>query len=114
MLAGMTYLFAALGFRRSGVVAFFFVLAVLNLALGYCAALALVEPPLWSGWRLRWPERMTEARSTPQPEAPPPATGVQSAIAPRPSAPQLPPPIQAGDLRGAPMNPPIAHGVAGL
>src|SRR3954469_22538825 len=36
-----------------------FVLAVsiFNLALGYGAALALVEPPLWTGWRGHWPPR---------------------------------------------------------
>src|SRR5688572_13979332 len=34
-----------------------FVLAVgiLNLALGYFAAMALAEPPPWAGWRLLWP-----------------------------------------------------------
>src|SRR5262245_56908314 len=33
-----------------------FVLAILNLALGYGAALALAEPPPWSGWRIRLPK----------------------------------------------------------
>jgi len=35
------------------VVGFMFVLAIVNLALGYAAAMALAEPPLWSGWRFR-------------------------------------------------------------
>jgi diguanylate cyclase len=33
---------------------FVLAVAILNLALGYGAALALVEPPLWSGWQRRW------------------------------------------------------------
>jgi diguanylate cyclase len=109
MPAGMTYLFAALGFRRIGVVAFFFVLAVLNVALGYCAALALVEPPLWNTWNIRWPRPLTAPRPDPPTEASPPPTRLQSAAAPKPAAVQ-PPPIQAGDLRDAPSTPPIVAG----
>jgi len=37
------------------VVSFILVLAIVNLAVGYGAALALVEPPLWNDWSQRWP-----------------------------------------------------------
>jgi diguanylate cyclase len=44
----------------AGVVWFMLVLAIVNLALGYGAALALVEPPLWSDWQVHWLRPPTE------------------------------------------------------
>jgi diguanylate cyclase (GGDEF)-like protein len=38
-------------------------LAIVNLALGYAAAMALTEPPLWSGWIQGWANRMQPAES---------------------------------------------------
>jgi hypothetical protein len=45
------------------VVWFVLVFAVVNLALGYGAALALVEPPLWSGFEHLWQRRLKETEA---------------------------------------------------
>ncbi|HMC09693.1 MAG TPA: GGDEF domain-containing protein [Pirellulaceae bacterium] len=44
-------------------VEFMLALAIVNLALGYAAAMALVEPPLWSGWVQGWRDRWPLAAS---------------------------------------------------
>ena len=45
-------------------VGFIFLVSIVNLGLGYVAAIALVEPPLWSGlselWRRRKDKRAEE------------------------------------------------------
>src|SRR4051812_11214057 len=42
---------------------FVLIVAVANVLLGYAAALALVEPPLWTGWFPAMPRRRTAAPS---------------------------------------------------
>jgi diguanylate cyclase len=56
---------------RSTVVTWFiFMLAVANLGLGYLAALALVEPPFWSGWLARrTPDKAENPITPPSPSA---------------------------------------------
>jgi len=49
--------------RSKSVVEFMLALAIVNLALGYAAAMALVEPPLWSGWVQGWRDRWPLAAS---------------------------------------------------
>src|SRR5436305_15150783 len=34
-----------------------FAIGVVNLALGFMAAVSLSEPPPWAGWRVRFPRR---------------------------------------------------------
>jgi diguanylate cyclase len=41
---------------EQAVVSLVLAIGIVNLALGYLAAAALVEPPPWSGWQLRWPQ----------------------------------------------------------
>src|SRR6476660_9299230 len=84
--------------RSRRMVWFMLAVAVLNLALGYGAALALVEPPLWSGWRHDWLRKLVPPRPIP-PQSPSrekptlpaaPITGSSAVVAPA-----------AGDLRNA-------------
>jgi diguanylate cyclase len=81
------------------VVAFIALVAVLNLLLGYAAAVALVEPPLWSGLIDMWRRPKIEP-------AVEPAMPVTEPVLPMPMAEA--PPI---DL---PMEPAPPAGVAGL
>jgi diguanylate cyclase len=64
------------------VVGLVLVLALFNLALGYMAALALVEPPLWSGWMELW---QAMRQSAPEPVAPRRAA-VNEVVMPPPAA----------------------------
>jgi len=46
--------------RGQAVTSFVLAIGIFNLALGYCAALALTEPPPWAGW---WLYRLRSSRS---------------------------------------------------
>jgi diguanylate cyclase len=79
------------------VVSFMFLLAILNLALGYGAALALVEPPPWSGWRQRWarPRRQPPANAAMERRGEPSAISREMAAALAPSELADAPPVSS-------------------
>src|SRR5947208_9814609 len=75
-------------------------LAITNLALGYAAAMALVEPPLWSGWLRGW----TRKRQ-------PPVEGVVPVPRPVEAAAARESVATASELADAPAAAPVVAGL---
>ena len=63
-------------------IAVVFVVAILNLAVGYFAAVALAEPPPWSRWRLRMPRFCFSPPGFKNPRSSAKNPGEQSAVSP--------------------------------
>jgi len=61
-------------------VGFVLVMAIANLAFGYLAAAALTEPPLWSGWKIRFRHTAAPADGHHAPVAPAAAVATTAAL----------------------------------
>jgi diguanylate cyclase len=97
---------------------FVLAVAIVNLAVGYCAALALVDPPLWSGWTSRLPRMHRHPRPADPPsrtlaDSAPPAV---AAPAPAPASSQVTSNLNAaaGQLADAARTAPIVAGLDDL
>lgn len=67
---------------------FVLAVAILNLAIGYGAAVALMEPPLWNEWGSAWIQRPAPPRSARREPSPAPVVSAPAEVTAKTSSPQ--------------------------